>query len=176
MFYRNRRRLTILQYFLFVILMIPLYYMYLIKQQPEVISSHIRTKQQDSISKHHETIRPIIADSLAIKRRVDTRASIEPFSKFDIDTNMSEDSNETLFLLDLWNGDTNCSKYEVRLLKKGSQPHPGALVSFPGSGNSWLRVLLMGLTGVFAKSIYSGEDALFQSKGNDMNIANNFSC
>ena len=39
-----------------------------------------------------------------------------------------------------------------------------ALVSFPGSGNTWLRMLLMGVTGFYVDTIYPG-DELFNSKG-----------
>jgi len=39
-------------------------------------------------------------------------------------------------------------------------------VSFPGSGNSWLRMLIQGVSGVFIASIYPvGDDNLFHSKG-----------
>ena len=37
-----------------------------------------------------------------------------------------------------WPGDTECQHHKVRFLQKHSRP-PTALVSFPGSGNSWLR-------------------------------------
>lgn len=60
------------------------------------------------------------------------------------------------------NGDLNCLQHPVHLLKPGSQPKPGAFVSFPGSGNTWLRTLLMGITGLFIGSVY--EDT-FHSNG-----------
>lgn len=90
---------------------------------------------------------------------------IEPFPEFKYESIGKDDLNQTLDWLDLWNGDLNCTQHQVHLLKPGSQPQPGALVSFPGSGNSWLRMLLMGISGVFITSIYIGEDAAFQSKG-----------
>ena len=89
---------------------------------------------------------------------------IEPFPEFNPDEN-DGDLNRTLDWLDLWNEDGNCTKFESRVLKPGSHPHTGALVSFPGSGNSWLRMLLVGITGVFISSIYPGDDSEFQSKG-----------
>jgi len=91
---------------------------------------------------------------------------IEPFPEFKLDED-DGDLNRTLDWLDLWNEDANCTKYESRVLKPGSHPQTGALVSFPGSGNSWLRMLLVGITGVFISSIYPGDDSQFQSKGID---------
>lgn len=90
---------------------------------------------------------------------------IEPFPEFQTDSIETDDLNRTLDWLDLWNGDSNCEQHQIHLLKRGSQPQPGALVSFPGSGNSWLRMLLMGLSGVFISSVYIGDDSAFQSKG-----------
>lgn len=73
--------------------------------------------------------------------------------------------NTTLYELDLWNSsDTRCFKHQVYLLKEGSVPQPAALVSYPGSGNSWLRMLLMGITGVYVDSMYP-DDSVFVSKG-----------
>lgn len=90
---------------------------------------------------------------------------IEPFPEFLSDSIGIDDLNRTLDWLDLWNSDSNCTQHQVHLLKRGSQPQPGALVSFPGSGNSWLRMLLMGISGVFVSSVYIGDDSAFQSKG-----------
>lgn len=90
---------------------------------------------------------------------------IEPFPELKLDED-DGDLNRTLDWLDLWNEDGNCTKYESRVLQPGRQPQTGALVSFPGSGNSWLRMLLVGVTGVFISSIYPGEDSQFKSKGN----------
>jgi hypothetical protein len=86
---------------------------------------------------------------------------IEPFESIKI--RLARDMNRTLGSLDLWGDDPNCSRFEVALLKDKSM-EPTALVSFPGSGNRWLRDLLMGLTGVFIGSIY--DDGLFESEGN----------
>ncbi|KAI9559232.1 hypothetical protein GHT06_016021 [Daphnia sinensis] len=63
-----------------------------------------------------------------------------------------------------WNGDSNCLRHQVYLLKAGSQPKPGAFVSFPGSGNTWLRTILMGITGLFIGSVY---DSTFHSDANN---------
>ncbi len=63
---------------------------------------------------------------------------------------------------DLWKGDPNCTQYQVHLLKPGSHLRPGALVSFPGSGNSWIRSLLMGITGVYVTSAYVDEERFFR--------------
>lgn len=90
---------------------------------------------------------------------------IEPFPEFKSDSIGTDDLNRTLDWLDLWNGDSDCTQHQVHLLKPGSHPQPGALVSFPGSGNSWLRMLLMGISGLFISSVYVGDDSAFQSKG-----------
>lgn len=64
---------------------------------------------------------------------------------------------------DLWNGDQKCSHFQVHLLKPGSQPHPGAFVSFPGSGNTWIRSLIMGITGVYLTSAYTKENRHYRT-------------
>lgn len=75
----------------------------------------------------------------------------------------SMNANRTLNWLDLWSNDTFCNKFTVHLLEENSV-QPRALVSFPGSGNTWLRMLLMGVTGLYVDTIYPG-DELFISKG-----------
>ena len=47
------------------------------------------------------------------------------------------DLNRTLDWLDLWADDANCTNYTVSLMPPKSVS-PQALVSFPGSGNSWV--------------------------------------
>ncbi len=74
----------------------------------------------------------------------------------------SMDLNKTLNWLDLWSNDTFCNRFTVHLLEENLPPR--ALVSFPGSGNTWLRMLLMGVTGYYVDTIYPG-DELFISKG-----------
>ena len=74
----------------------------------------------------------------------------------------STDPNRTLNWLDLWSNDTFCNQFTVHLLEENLQPR--ALVSFPGSGNTWLRMLLMGVTGLYVDTIYPG-DEFFISKG-----------
>jgi hypothetical protein len=80
----------------------------------------------------------------------------------------SMDLNKTLNWLDLWSNDTFCNRFTVHLLEENLPPR--ALVSFPGSGNTWLRMLLMGVTGYYVDTIYPG-DELFNSKGK-MTLAN----
>uniref|UniRef100_A0A0N8CLT7 Rna-binding protein n=3 Tax=Daphnia magna TaxID=35525 RepID=A0A0N8CLT7_9CRUS len=75
----------------------------------------------------------------------------------------STNPNKTLNWLDLWSNDTYCNQFTVHLLEENSV-QPRALVSFPGSGNTWLRMLLMGVTGLYVDTIYPG-DELFISKG-----------
>lgn len=74
----------------------------------------------------------------------------------------SMDPNKTLNWLDLWSNDTFCNQFTVHLLEESLLPR--ALVSFPGSGNTWLRMLLMGVTGLYVDTIYPG-DEFFISKG-----------
>lgn len=50
-----------------------------------------------------------------------------------------------------WDGD--CSRFGVGFLSPGVAPSV-ALASFEGSGNTWLRFLLEGMTGVFTGDIY----------------------
>ncbi|XP_046642445.1 WSC domain-containing protein 2-like [Daphnia pulicaria] len=128
-------------------------------------------KLADGLLADDNSIQPM-ADPLSINVCPDpTVASpiapvgIEPFPELKLDED-DGDLNRTLDWLDLWNEDGNCTKYESRVLQPGSQPQTGALVSFPGSGNSWLRMLLVGVTGVFISSIYPGEDSQFKSKAN----------
>lgn len=90
---------------------------------------------------------------------------IDPFLYFDAP--VVSDPNKTLAYLDLWNNDANCTNHQVVLLDNNSL-QPGALVSFPGSGNSWLRMLLMGISGVFIHSVYPGDDTVFQSPSNSI--------
>lgn len=49
-----------------------------------------------------------------------------------------------------------CANYATRFLVPGRAPIV-ALVSFPGSGNTWLRYLAEALTGVFTGSVYHDE-------------------
>lgn len=97
---------------------------------------------------------------------------VEPFPQFNFDLSGEVENNRTLDWLDLWNDDANCTQYQVRLLPDDTVPDPGALVSFPGSGNTWLRMLLMGATGIFIRSVYDGDDSRFQSKGECRAILN----
>ena len=93
---------------------------------------------------------------------------IEPFPKFKLSANNVDgagDMLQTYDWWDLWNGDSNCTRHQVHLLKKGSEPEPGAFVSFPGSGNSWIRSLLMGITGVYVTSVYTDEAIFFRPEG-----------
>jgi hypothetical protein len=91
-----------------------------------------------------------------------TVKGIDPFEQIEIHPSM--ELNRTLKWLNLWGDDPNCTKFDVTLLEDKSV-EPRALVSFPGSGNTWLRMLLMGITGVYINSVYGGDDALFESKG-----------
>jgi len=56
-----------------------------------------------------------------------------------------------------WPHDTQCENYTT-VFSKG-QPLPAvALASNPNSGNTWLRYLIEGITGIFTGSFYSDID------------------
>ena len=52
--------------------------------------------------------------------------------------------------------DKECQKVDVMFAEEGSLPMM-ALVSFPRSGNSWLRQLIEAMTGVFTGSFYNAD-------------------
>ena len=53
-----------------------------------------------------------------------------------------------------WSSDPECSQYRTRFVVRHSL-QTRALVSYPGSGNTWTRYLLEAATGVFTGSIYN---------------------
>ncbi|CAG7726292.1 unnamed protein product [Allacma fusca] len=55
-----------------------------------------------------------------------------------------------------WPEDGKCKTYLVQFAKKKTFK-PRALVSYPGSGNSWTRYLLEGSSGIFTGSIFGDE-------------------
>ena len=55
-----------------------------------------------------------------------------------------------------WESDPECGKYRTRFVVSHSLP-TRALVSYPGSGNTWIRYLLEAATGVFTGSIFYDE-------------------
>ena len=52
-----------------------------------------------------------------------------------------------------WPNDAQCSKYQISHMIPKCRP-PTALASFPGSGNTWMRHLIEGATGIFTGSRY----------------------
>jgi len=60
-----------------------------------------------------------------------------------------------------WNEDEQCKSFGVQFAKQGTF-QPRALVSFPGSGNSWLRYLIERSSGYFTGSVYE-DKKLFKS-------------
>lgn len=52
-----------------------------------------------------------------------------------------------------WSTDVQCSKYQISHMIPKCRP-PTALASFPGSGNTWMRHLIEGATGIFTGSRY----------------------
>ncbi|OXA63465.1 uncharacterized protein LOC110845354 [Folsomia candida] len=53
-----------------------------------------------------------------------------------------------------WPNDPQCSRFQIRFANKGAFK-PRALLSFPGSGNSWLRYLIECSTGIFTGSVFN---------------------
>ena len=166
----HRRRLNGLQYVLLGVLFGSSFYLWtrrasIHNQLEQTVITFETSTASKRIVEEEEEIPPIV-DPLSVNAcsEATEAAGIEPFPKFQFDPEEKKDLNRTLNWLDLWNNDTNCLKYDVQLLRPGSQPKPGALVSFPGSGNSWLRMLVMGITGIFTSSVYDGEDSLFVPK------------
>mgnify|MGYP007022698596 CR=1 FL=1 len=52
-----------------------------------------------------------------------------------------------------WSTDVQCSMYQISHMIPKCRP-PTALASFPGSGNTWMRHLIEGATGIFTGSRY----------------------
>lgn len=54
----------------------------------------------------------------------------------------------------LWPDDPQCHKHVVQFIRNCDRP-PMALVSYPGSGNTYVRGIIERLTGYFTGSVYS---------------------
>lgn len=61
----------------------------------------------------------------------------------------------------VWPEDEECKNFTTRLARKGDLPMM-ALVSYPGSGNTWIRYLIEGAGGVFTGSVY-GDMSIFNA-------------
>ncbi|CAH0394429.1 unnamed protein product [Bemisia tabaci] len=61
-----------------------------------------------------------------------------------------------------WPSSEECRQYYIQFARQKSLPMT-ALVSFPGSGNTWVRYLIETTTGIFTGSVYA--DKLIFSKG-----------
>merc|ERR1719431_872046 len=59
----------------------------------------------------------------------------------------------------LWPNTTQCSDYRTRFARVSSLP-VRALVSYPGSGNTWVRYLVEGATGIYTGSIFNDKSIL----------------
>ncbi|XP_046645956.1 WSC domain-containing protein 2-like [Daphnia pulicaria] len=86
----------------------------------------------------------------------------------------SMEPNKTLNWLDLWSNDTICNQFTVHLLEENLLPR--ALVSFPGSGNTWLRMLLMGVTGLYVDTIYPGDEFFISKAGSKYELKKDCNC
>ena len=122
-------------------------------------SKHLESK--DEIQILPQSAPPITEEYIEKSVPVAT-TSVKKIEKLPLIGAPSMDPNRTLNWLDLWSNDTFCNQFTVHLLEENLQPR--ALVSFPGSGNTWLRMLLMGVTGLYVDTIYPG-DEFFSSKG-----------
>ena len=58
-----------------------------------------------------------------------------------------------------WPGDGECGQFVTQFVRKHSLP-TRALVSYPGSGNTWIRYLIESSTGVFTGSIFNDRSIL----------------
>ena len=56
-----------------------------------------------------------------------------------------------------WTEDEACTNLTIHLSEKNSLP-PTRLISFPGSGNTWIRYLIEGATGIFTGSVYTDQE------------------
>ena len=56
----------------------------------------------------------------------------------------------------LWGDDEECQQYRTRFLLQNSLP-ARALVSYPGSGNTWTRYLVEAATGIFTGSVFNNQ-------------------
>ena len=52
-----------------------------------------------------------------------------------------------------WAGDSECGSFETRIARPGSLAKR-ALASYPGSGNTWIRYLIEGASGIYTGSIF----------------------
>ena len=62
-----------------------------------------------------------------------------------------------------WGDDPDCKDYTVGFIRNGSRPTM-ALISYPGSGNTWTRGIIERLSGYFTGSVYA--DKSLYVKGN----------
>ena len=62
----------------------------------------------------------------------------------------------------LWTGDKECEKFVTRIVKPGTIA-PRALASYPGSGNTWIRYLIEGASGIYTGSTFNNQGQRFNS-------------
>jgi len=53
-----------------------------------------------------------------------------------------------------WRQDPQCKRFNVTFVKEGERAPKVALATYPGSGNTWMRHLIEGLTGIFTGDVY----------------------
>ena len=62
---------------------------------------------------------------------------------------IAEDGNENI----VWPNISGCEQFVTKFAKRGTLARR-ALASYPGSGNTWLRFLIEGATGIYTGSVY----------------------
>ena len=66
-----------------------------------------------------------------------------------------------------WPNDAMCENFTT-VFSKGQPLPPVALASNPNSGNTWLRYLIEGITGIFTGSFYSDIDLSRKGKNRSL--------
>lgn len=85
------------------------------------------------------------------KGRSNTKYYWRCFTCAGLSTAVAVDRNRKTFIP--WPYSEECSRYRIYFARQKSLPMT-ALVSFPGSGNTWVRYLLDTASGVFTGSVY----------------------
>jgi hypothetical protein len=72
-----------------------------------------------------------------------------------------------------WGDDPDCREYTVGFIRNGSRPKM-ALVSYPGSGNTWTRGIIERLSGYFTGSIYAEKNLYIKGGVPDKRASQNY--
>ncbi|XP_057372312.1 sialate:O-sulfotransferase 1-like [Daphnia carinata] len=74
-----------------------------------------------------------------------------------------------------WIGDPTCQHFPVQFARNHTRPK-WALTSFPGSGVTWTRQLIEGVTGIYTGSVYGRADKPIVLTGNHSSNTANLEC